>query len=101
MVQPEEKSVVKTTDKKTTIKENNDFLKIYPNPTSGKITVELDDSGNGSLLRVFDLYGRMVYQTKEKVTDGCTIDLSGLTKGIYVVKFTGEKKELLKKITVM
>jgi hypothetical protein len=96
-----EKTVLHGFNRQSNPTKSDESLKVYPNPSDGLIRVELKNVENGSFIRVFDLYGRMVYQTKEKVVDGCSIDLSGLTKGIYVVKFAGLKKEVLKKITVM
>ncbi|MEQ9402436.1 MAG: T9SS type A sorting domain-containing protein [Cyclobacteriaceae bacterium] len=62
---------------------NTEFshLKIYPNPTKGKI--EVQNPGTDFSLRVFDLNGRTIMDTKNKLS----LDLKGLMKGIYFVEF--------------
>lgn len=69
----------------TSIKKNQD-LTIYPNPTSGKIKLVLDQiPQNGTYLTVTDVTGRIILkqfiQNKEQ-----WIDLSGNKPGVYLVK---------------
>ena len=60
---------------------------VMPNPTSGKITVNVNISeGN---VAVFDMLGKQVMT--DKIIDGIAeFDLSELTQGVYFVKISDE-----------
>jgi hypothetical protein len=72
------------------IKGDKDML-IYPNPTTGEITVNfsVEESGQSNLSFV-DLQGRVVLTVFEKYMPkghySYTTDLSGLSNGIYITK---------------
>lgn len=65
--------------------------KLYPNPTSGKINIELDEKIKSGRLFLFDLVGNRV---KEMEFSGNYIytDISELSNGIYTFKITGGKQ---------
>lgn len=63
----------------------SETLSIYPNPTSGKVTVKGID---GQVkVRVTDIYGRTVIATS--VAMPAEIDLEGLADGIYLMQCIG------------
>ena len=68
--------------------ENTNSMLLNPNPTSGSVTVTLNDCENCDYqLNVFDVLGHLVYTDKNKADgDSKTIDLSSLAKGIYQVQ---------------
>ena len=59
---------------------------VYPNPTSGEVTINLNDlkTGSNAEIRVYDMTGRAVYNT---ATAGSrtTINTSNWAKGMYSV----------------
>ena len=72
-------------------------LSVYPNPTSGKVTLSFNSAGNIKYsIRVFDVTGRVMiiesisavvgYNTKE-------INLENVAKGIYMVSIQSEGME--------
>jgi hypothetical protein len=63
---------------------------IYPTPVSDIINISLDNITNDQIsIEVYDLLGRQNISTISIVTNGKTsLNISGLTKGIYVVKVT-------------
>ncbi len=67
---------------------NNHSTSIYPNPLSGNILqIRVDEnqiSPIGLMIEVFDMHGRRVL-SKEFSN---TIDLSGLSNGIYILRLT-------------
>lgn len=60
-------------------------IKMYPNPTQNLLTLESEGSGNYiNTVEIFDLYGKKVLSFNPK-NDYLSIDMSGLTKGIYLI----------------
>jgi hypothetical protein len=58
---------------------NDQKINIYPNPTKGELTI---DSDLGiSNIQIYDVKGNAIIETKQK-----SINISGLSKGMYLVK---------------
>lgn len=101
IVQPEEKSMmVKRIGEELAITHDNQSIKVYPNPNNGKFTVDLTGFENGTWIGVYNLLGIPVYLSASKIQDHGTINLTGLKKGIYMVKVYNDKEQALKKIIV-
>jgi len=65
---------------------NNNSSKIYPNPSSGIVTIESINENN--TLEVYDVMGNKVFSSNLEPTS--TIDISFLQKGIYILKISNE-----------
>ncbi|PCH95985.1 MAG: hypothetical protein COB85_04100 [Bacteroidetes bacterium] len=66
---------------------NLQSIRIYPNPSRGVFTVEIMNLKSLVKLKVFDILGREILQTK--IVDTKTdIDLSGRAPGVYHLKLT-------------
>ena len=70
-------------------------LKVYPNPSSGLINVKIEGAvtGQGELM-VYDLNGKVVYQSTLEVNSRGvekSLDLSNLSKGIYILGFNSNE----------
>jgi PKD repeat protein len=61
---------------------DNTHVAIYPNPTSGQLTI----SGDKGTTEVYDMYGRKVLKTNSS-----QIDLSNEPPGIYFIQLTTEE----------
>jgi hypothetical protein len=73
----------------THAEERSGSLKIYPNPALESITVEVQDKAENGMITICSSRG-IIMLTRE-ITGGATrIDIRGLAKGIYFVKFTAE-----------
>jgi len=74
-------------------------LFIFPNPSNGVFTVQLNGSLNEeqSEINVFNIYGREVF-SKPMETGYKILDLSSLPKGIYYIQITNAKKTFNRKI---
>ncbi|NQY07863.1 MAG: T9SS type A sorting domain-containing protein, partial [Flavobacteriaceae bacterium] len=72
---------------------------IYPNPTTGRVTVELPygDSSSTSLA-VYDMIGNRLYQSEVIQTNQSSLDLSQYPSGIYFIKVITEKGTVIKKV---
>lgn len=74
--------------------EKENFGKIYPNPTSGKVTIETSNLSGAVDLQVIDLIGRVVYEEKVSAdrSKSIQLDLSALEKGNYILKIQSATK---------
>jgi len=70
--------------------ENNFNAIIFPNPTTGLITIETE---NIEKIEISDIHGRQVYTGISN-----TINLSQQPQGIYIIKVTTDKQTIAKKI---
>ncbi|HLG36293.1 MAG TPA: T9SS type A sorting domain-containing protein [Bacteroidia bacterium] len=75
-------------------------INIYPNPTDGIFTVEINSTKHDNLsLKVFDVMGRIVYEQKDiKNKTKHEVDLRENAPGIYFVNVKTEKQSLVQKI---
>jgi hypothetical protein len=71
-------------------------LKCYPNPSTGKITIETSDKTNNRSLSVLDLAGQQILTSPISQAD-ITLDISKLPDGVYIVKVVGENRVQLGK----
>ena len=70
----------------------------YPNPTSGRFTVEGEDI---SSIEISSISGQIVYSSDDfKSSDEYQVDLSDQPKGIYLLKVVSENVSIFKKIIV-
>lgn len=71
-------------------------LKVYPNPAKNTLYVT-SDSFEAKEVQLYDVLGKSVLNTK---TVNNTVNISSLSKGVYVVKITEEGKTATRKIVV-
>ena len=64
----------------------NIYVKVYPNPASSSVTVEIDRGGEASplLCRLFDLSGRELRHF-QVMDDKFDVDIANFTSGIYLL----------------
>lgn len=74
----------------------DDVIEMYPNPAGS--FVKLNGLPQNSLIRIFDLSGKIIYQRFAAAR--ITIDTSGLTTGIYIVQIEGGGKTIRKKLVI-
>lgn len=74
-----------------------DFIKIYPNPSYGKITFDIPTQSSTGL-SVFDLGGKMIYQTNLK-NGTSEIELKQ-KPGIYLLKLDSKEFSICRKIVL-
>jgi hypothetical protein len=66
---------------------NTQQLNVYPNPTDGEVRISLDNAQKQSLLRVFNMYGKLILE--EQLGNQTTFDLQlPQEKGVYLVQLT-------------
>ena len=79
-------------------------LKIYPNPSTGQFTLDMDNQLSGEvMIRILDQGGKETLKVKlEKTTVhfSSQIDLSGQPKGLYLINIMLDKYSTNKKIII-
>jgi len=75
---------------------NEDIISIYPNPTSGQLTID-----NGELkinsMEIFDVLGKK-QKSRKAEEQNIVLDISDLANGVYFLKISTEKGMVTKKI---
>lgn len=69
------------------INEVSSSINVYPNPSTGLFTVDVDGQYN---VKVFDITGKVISTSTINVNNN-TIDLSSQTAGMYFIQLVGEK----------
>lgn len=64
------------------------LFKVFPNPTNGSFTIELDDeaSEEGVLVEVYNLLGSRVISVQLSAENQHTLSLDGQQRGIYIIR---------------
>lgn len=70
-------------------------LSIYPNPVSNRVSISAAESIDR--MRIYDLSGRLVKQASPHKA-AFSVDVSGLSKGVYLVKLNAGDREATTKM---
>ena len=80
-------------------------LEVFPNPSKGKFNLIVSDPNAGiAYLSIFNLNGRKLYSEQFNInvnSNNFNIDLSGFSKGIYLLKIQINGTNLSKKLVVL
>jgi PKD repeat protein len=68
----------------TSVNSNANAVKVYPNPASDMINIELTGSGT-STVRIFNVLGKTVYSTQTSLKS-FAIDVNDFTSGVYFLQ---------------
>ena len=75
----------------------NEMFSIYPNPTSGKFTIETNNSN--TYIQIFDVSGKSIYQMQMN-SNKTSIDLTNFENGIYLIHCITNKNNYQTKIII-
>lgn len=81
---------------------NEDKIRIFPNPTSELINIDLSSFQNSKTtsIRIIDLMGKTVFQTTIMNENLFQIPVKTLNKGIYVIEILNNSKSYFEKVIV-
>lgn len=92
---------VKITSITTGVEDNLiDNISIYPNPSKGLFTVNLNEDYREMNILVFDPVGRIVNTSHYTNNQEGNVDLTSLTKGIYILKINVDGRIANKKVMI-
>lgn len=74
-------------------------LKVYPNPVSDFLTIEIPEARDNTNLLITSLSGQLILQ-KAFRHERETMDVSGLTAGIYILTISGDRSNISRKLVV-
>lgn len=80
----------------------NEYI-VYPNPTSGLLTVKLDKVLAGTVIKVTDVMGKEVYSNNVKhtgINQEVNLNFTDLSKGIYIMNIVNGKNVDVRKIII-
>ena len=66
------------------------LIDIYPNPTTGKVTITESEKSNNKIDRVsvFNINGQNIYDFPNQTNSNFEVNLSSLPSGIYIIQVT-------------
>lgn len=69
-------------------------LHCYPNPSNGQFTIETTQGFK--VLRVFDLSGKVIFETRNLYSSNYEMDLGSQNNGLYLIEVTFENGQLMR-----
>ncbi|MES2589498.1 MAG: T9SS type A sorting domain-containing protein [Bacteroidota bacterium] len=91
---------INVTDCAGLTEQENSFLNVYPNPTTGILNISIENTEIFNTINVKDQLGRNVMNTMTLTNNSLNIDLSKLANGNYFVEFSGKEKVSVVKVQV-
>lgn len=76
----------------------NKTIAIYPNPANDLVTIN-SENGNVNSVTIYDVTGRLVYTETANVAK-LNINITDLSKGVYVINVTTESGESVEKLII-
>lgn len=77
---------------------NASKLSVYPNPTSGLVTISNDDNSALQSVSITDLNGRTVKSLKLNGETSSQINISDLSAGVYMMNISSDQGSVTRKI---
>lgn len=73
-------------------------LRVYPNPVTDLLRIDLPEDWEGGIVRIFNLQGQFI--EKENVQTGVTLEISlgALSSGVYLLQLEGQGKRFIQQI---
>lgn len=78
----------------------NNSLLVYPNPANTNIFVKIGSVSGKATVVVYNAIGQVVIESKELTDNSAEINVSSLTKGVYILRVTNGKEVSNTKIVV-
>ncbi|HET8809466.1 MAG TPA: T9SS-dependent M36 family metallopeptidase [Flavobacteriaceae bacterium] len=79
---------------------NEDVFELYPNPTYGILNIESAKINGEVQVNLFDINGRKVMGKTVNMSGQATLNVAGLSTGIYVVQLVSDGKTQTEKLIV-
>jgi endo-1,4-beta-xylanase len=79
---------------------NNELssVKIYPNPGTGIVSIDLGSSESNAQITICDLSGKVFYSASDIVTK--MVEVTGLKTGLYIVNISSSRGNYIEKLNI-
>lgn len=77
---------------------NREPIMVYPNPSNGNLTIDINNQNISAQLSLFNIHGKSIYENQFFTNQ---IKLIGVPKGTYILKVLMPQKTILKKLIVL
>ena len=75
-------------------------IKMYPNPATDLVNISITNYVGDLKVDLFDINGRLVKTKSVDFSGNYSLDLNGLTTGVYIVKLSGSELNYSEKIVI-
>lgn len=80
---------------------NSQFYKVYPNPTTGIVSVEITGrTGEKTEILVMNLVGAEIFRKEMIDANKFQIDLSNQNSGVYLLKINNDNRQYISKLVI-
>lgn len=79
---------------------NSGKIRVYPNPANNVINIAISNYTGDLNVEMYDINGRVVKSVSVDFTGNYSVDLNGLSTGVYVVKLAGSELNYTEKIII-
>lgn len=79
------------------------WINIYPNPSPGQFTLELNHPSISLIIRIYDVTGKVVFQSREKPEGNHFLkvfDIGEFQKGVYFIHLRAKDRVGVKQIVI-
>jgi len=73
-------------------------LDLYPNPTTGNVTIDLTEIEGVNQISLIDMMGRLVYSHSYNGAQSIVLPVSELSSGIYLVRVQGNDHQFVSRL---
>jgi hypothetical protein len=72
-------------------------IAVYPNPNKGSFTIQMESENTNSVV-VYNIIGEVVFEKLNNTQQTLNVDISHLSKGIYIIKVVIGNEQFVKKV---
>ena len=74
---------------------------VYPNPSNGVFRLNIEEDGDTPYqVQIVDLIGKEMLNQTVKAQEETTFDLSNAPKGVYFIKITQGREQIIKRVVI-
>jgi hypothetical protein len=73
----------------------NGIVKIYPNPVTDKLNIEINNSNKIHTITIYSITGKIIYQQKTK-KNNIIVNVSNYEKDVYIINVDNNKSRFVK-----
>lgn len=82
-------------------KKASSSVKLYPNPTTDKLSVDLTSLSGKVTIEIYDMAGKLISTTSQTAGSIIDLDMIGMNKGIYNVHIKASDMNFIQRISKM